>query len=57
MRYLLGLSDLTGELMRFAINAVTSPDPLAVIEHVQTMLRTIYNGASCVAEQACLHSV
>lgn len=44
MRYLLGLSDLTGELMRFAINAVASIAPLQIMEHVLTMQRTIFHG-------------
>lgn len=44
MRYLLGLSDLTGELMRFAINAIACRNPLAKIERVLQMQYTIYSG-------------
>lgn len=44
MRYLLGLSDLTGELMRYAINAIASHNPLAKIERVLQMQYTIYSG-------------
>ncbi|KAI3625304.1 hypothetical protein CBS9595_000665 [Malassezia furfur] len=43
-RYLLGLSDLTGELMRFAINSVGSPDAPAILERVVGMQRAIYDG-------------
>lgn len=43
-RYLLGLSDLTGELMRFAINAVGSRDAAAILERVLGMQRAIYDG-------------
>ncbi|WFD30095.1 hypothetical protein MSPP1_001111 [Malassezia sp. CBS 17886] len=41
-RYLLGLSDLTGELMRFAINAVTAREPQRIIDVVLHTQRTIY---------------
>lgn len=44
MRYLLGLCDLNGELMRLAINAAACPDPMHVIERVLSMQRAIYDG-------------
>lgn len=43
-RYLLGLSDVTGELMRFAINAVGATDAPAILERVVGMQRAIYSG-------------
>lgn len=51
MRYLLGLSDLTGELMRFAINAIASRDPLTKMERVLQMQHTIYSGTLPVLMQ------
>ncbi|SHO77598.1 Uncharacterized protein MSYG_1940 [Malassezia sympodialis ATCC 42132] len=49
MRYLLGLSDLTGELMRYAINAIASHNPLAKIERVLQMQYTIYSALEPLA--------
>ncbi|WFD22930.1 hypothetical protein MEQU1_001611 [Malassezia equina] len=49
MRYLLGLSDLTGELMRYAINAIASRDPLAKMERVLKMQHTIYSALESLA--------
>lgn len=46
MRYMLGLCDLTGELMRFAINAVASRDPMRIMDQVLQMQRAIYYGMS-----------
>ncbi|WFD01797.1 hypothetical protein MOBT1_000475 [Malassezia obtusa] len=48
-RYLLGLSDLTGELMRFAINAVGSRDAAAILERVLGMQRAIYDALEPLA--------
>ncbi|KAI3626957.1 hypothetical protein CBS14141_000958 [Malassezia furfur] len=48
-RYLLGLSDLTGELMRFAINSVGSPDAPAILERVVGMQRAIYDALEPLA--------
>lgn len=42
LRYILGLSDLNGELMRFAIDASASPDPMSIIHQVLRVQRTIY---------------
>lgn len=41
-RYLLGVSDLSGELMRFAINAVASPEASEVVHDVLQLQRSIY---------------
>ncbi|CAO1634787.1 unnamed protein product [Sympodiomycopsis kandeliae] len=46
-RYLLGISDLTGELMRFATNSLSSTnnsnsDPVSVVKMVLNLLRDIY---------------
>lgn len=43
-RYLLGLSDLTGELMRFATNAVGQGDTGAVVKQVLTLTRQLRDG-------------
>ncbi|SPO31496.1 uncharacterized protein UTRI_06626 [Ustilago trichophora] len=43
-RYLLGLSDLTGELMRFATNAVGQGDTGAVIKQVLSLTRQLRDG-------------
>lgn len=48
-RYLLGISDLTGELMRFATNSLsstnnTNADPTAVVKLVLNLLRDLYEG-------------
>ncbi|AXA49179.1 translin family protein [Malassezia restricta] len=42
LRYILGLCDLNGELMRFAIDASASPDPMRIIHQVLHVQRTIY---------------
>ncbi|WFD33749.1 hypothetical protein MCUN1_000564 [Malassezia cuniculi] len=42
LRYILGISDLTGELMRFAINSATTKNCDAVIRDVLEVQRTIY---------------
>ncbi|PWN50540.1 Translin [Violaceomyces palustris] len=42
-RYLLGLSDLTGELMRFATNAVGQGDTGKIVNPVLSLLRDIRN--------------
>ena len=42
LRYILGLCDLNGELMRFAIDASASPDPMRIIHQVLHAQRTIY---------------
>lgn len=44
-RYVLGISDLTGELMRFAINSVATRKCLDVIRDVMGMQQDIYAGA------------
>lgn len=49
MRYLLGLCDLNGELMRLAINAAACPDPMHVIERVLSMQRAIYDALEPLA--------
>lgn len=49
-RYLLGLSDLTGELMRFATNAVGAGDTGAVVNVVLELMRDIRTGE----QSACL---
>lgn len=49
MRYLLGLSDLTGELMRFAINSVASPNASSIIARVVGMQRAIYEALEPLA--------
>ncbi|WFC97605.1 hypothetical protein MYAM1_000322 [Malassezia yamatoensis] len=48
-RFLLGLSDLTGELMRFAINSVGSPDASKILARVLFMQRSIYNALEPLA--------
>ena len=45
-RYLLGLSDLTGELMRFATNAVGSGDAGDVVLLVLNLIRDLQSGES-----------
>ncbi|PKI85117.1 hypothetical protein MVES1_001289 [Malassezia vespertilionis] len=42
MRYLLGLSDLTGELMRFGINAASAPAALFILAQVLGTQQQIY---------------
>ncbi|GAK67622.1 translin [Moesziomyces antarcticus] len=42
-RYLLGLSDLTGELMRFATNAVGQGDTGKVVQHVLGITRCLHD--------------
>lgn len=42
-RYLLGLSDLTGELMRFATNAVGQGDTGRVVHHVLGITRCLHD--------------
>ncbi|WFD27000.1 hypothetical protein MNAN1_001992 [Malassezia nana] len=48
-RYLLGLCDLTGELMRYAINGIAGSDPLAKMERVLQMQHTIYSALEPLA--------
>lgn len=43
-RYLLGLSDLSGELMRFATNAIGAGDTGEVVKLVLDILRQLSNG-------------